>query len=47
MMNARWKVLNLTYQMSEDEQRQVEACSRCFAQLILQNRTHLESQKHI
>jgi hypothetical protein len=37
MMSARWKVLNLTHQMSEDEQREVLPCSRCFAQLILQN----------
>lgn len=35
MMSVRWKVFNLTYQMPQDEQRQVEPCSSCFAQVIL------------
>ena len=37
MMDARWKVLNVTYQIAEEEQRPVKPCSKCFAQLILQN----------
>jgi hypothetical protein len=41
MMSARWEVLNLMHQMSEDEQWEVLPCSRCFAQLILQNELSL------
>ena len=37
MMDARWKVLNLTCQIAEEEQRPVEPCSKCLAQLFLQN----------
>lgn len=34
MMSVRWKVFNLTYQIPQAEQRQVEPCSSCFAQVI-------------
>ena len=35
MMASRWKVFNLSHQFSEAEQKSVEPCSRCFADLVL------------
>lgn len=35
MMEVRWKIFNLTYQIHADEQLQVQPCSSCFARLIL------------
>jgi len=35
MMRCRWKVFRFNYQIPEDEQINVPACPRCFAQLIL------------
>jgi hypothetical protein len=36
MMSVRWKVLNLTKQIPQSQQQDLEACSSCFAGLILQ-----------
>ena len=35
MMASRWKVFHLSHQFAEAEQKKVEPCSRCFADLVL------------
>ena len=36
MMTVRWKVFNLTKQIPESEQQNLEMCSSCYARLILE-----------
>ena len=35
MMAARWKVLDFSYQISEQDQKAIKPCSKCFAELVL------------
>ena len=35
MMNVRWRMFPLHRQIPRDEQRNIAACARCFAELIL------------
>ena len=35
MMSVRWKVYNFTHQISEDQQKELAPCMRCFAELLL------------
>ena len=34
MMSVRWKVFDFTYQISENEQKNVPPCGKCFAKLV-------------
>ena len=35
MMDSRWKIIKLKHQFSSYEQKQVQPCERCFAELAL------------
>ena len=34
MMSVRWKVFDVNYQISENEQKDVPTCGKCFAKLV-------------
>ena len=37
MMRVPWKTFNFTHQFSEENQKQVNPCGRCFAELVHKN----------
>ena len=39
MMSVRWRAFNFTYQVTENERKELKPCHRCFAELLLRNKT--------
>ena len=39
MMSVRWKFIEFTHQVTENEQKQVDPCARCFAELTFLGET--------
>ena len=38
MMASRWQIFSFHHQFTEGEQRDIAACARCFAKLVLQGK---------
>ena len=39
MMSVRWKFIEFTHQITENEQKQVALCARCFDELTFLGKT--------